>query len=78
MSKNIFEKKIAFRPYDYPSLMQYKDAIRHSYWIHTEFNYTSDIQDFKATLTSLEQNAIKNTMLAISQIEVNPNNKFWH
>merc|ERR1712194_388878 len=24
------------------------------YWIHTEFNYTSDIQDFKATLSQIE------------------------
>lgn len=48
----------------------YVDAIRHSYWIHSEFNFTSDIQDFKTRLTPIEQNAIKNTMLAISQIEV--------
>tara|TARA_Y100001934_G_C12293281_1_gene746008 strand:- start:699 stop:1610 length:912 start_codon:yes stop_codon:yes gene_type:complete len=45
-------------------------AIRHSYWIHTEFNFTSDIQDFKAGLSDVERSAIKNTMLAISQIEV--------
>lgn len=67
---NIFEKRLNLKPYDYPALNEYVDAIRHSYWIHTEFNYTSDIQDFKATLSPLEQNAIKNTMLAISQIEV--------
>jgi ribonucleoside-diphosphate reductase beta chain len=67
---NIFEKRLNLKPYDYPALNEYVDAIRHSYWIHTEFNYTSDIQDFKATLLPVEQNAIKNTMLAISQIEV--------
>ncbi|OAD46671.1 ribonucleotide-diphosphate reductase subunit beta [Polaribacter atrinae] len=67
---NIFEKRINLKPYDYPALGEYVDAIRHSYWIHTEFNYTSDIQDFKTSLTDLEKNAIKNTMLAISQIEV--------
>jgi ribonucleoside-diphosphate reductase beta chain len=67
---NIFEKRLNLKPYDYPALNEYVDAIRHSYWIHTEFNYTSDIQDFKATLSPIEQNAIKNTMLAISQIEV--------
>ena len=49
---------------------EYVDAIRHSYWIHTEFNYTSDIQDFKTGLNDTERSAIKNTMLAISQIEV--------
>ncbi|HBK71199.1 MAG TPA: ribonucleotide reductase [Flavobacteriaceae bacterium] len=67
---NIFEKRINLKPYEYPELNEYVDAIRHSYWIHTEFNFTSDIQDFKTQLTEVEKNAIKNTMLAISQIEV--------
>ncbi|MFD1615668.1 ribonucleotide-diphosphate reductase subunit beta [Gelatiniphilus marinus] len=67
---NIFEKRINLKPYEYPALYEYVDAIRHSYWIHSEFNFTSDIQDFKTKLTVVEQNAIKNTMLAISQIEV--------
>ena len=67
---NIFEKRINLKPYEYPALNDYVDAIRHSYWIHSEFNFTSDIQDFKTRLTIIEQNAIKNTMLAISQIEV--------
>ncbi|GGD20206.1 ribonucleotide-diphosphate reductase subunit beta [Hyunsoonleella pacifica] len=67
---NIFEKRINLKPYEYPDLYEYVNAIRHSYWIHTEFNFTSDIQDFKAQLNPTEKSAIKNTMLAISQIEV--------
>ncbi len=67
---NIFEKRISLKPYEYPELNDYVDAIRHSYWIHTEFNFTSDIQDYKTALTDSERNALKNTMLAISQIEV--------
>jgi ribonucleoside-diphosphate reductase beta chain len=67
---NIFEKRINLKPYEYPELNEYVSAIRHSYWIHTEFNFTSDIQDFKAGLSLVERSAIKNTMLAISQIEV--------
>ncbi len=67
---NIFEKRINLKPYEYPQLYEYVPAIRHSYWIHTEFNFTSDIQDFKSNLTEVEKSAIKNTMLAISQIEV--------
>lgn len=67
---NIFEKRINLKPYEYPELLEYVDAIRHSYWIHTEFNFTSDIQDFKALLDEPEREAIKRTMLAISQIEV--------
>jgi hypothetical protein len=67
---NIFEKRINLKPYEYPDLYEYVAAIRHSYWIHSEFNFTSDIQDFKTKLTDKERSAIKNTMLAISQIEV--------
>jgi ribonucleoside-diphosphate reductase beta chain len=68
--RNIFEKRVNLKPYQYPELYEYVPAIRHSYWIHTEFNFTSDIHDFKTRLTNSERNAIKNTMLAISQIEV--------
>jgi ribonucleoside-diphosphate reductase beta chain len=67
---NIFERRVLLKPYEYPQLTRYVDSIRHSYWIHTEFNYTSDIQDFKVNLKDHERNAIKNCMLAISQIEV--------
>lgn len=67
---NIFEKRMNLKPYEYPQLYEYVPAIRHSYWIHTEFNFTSDIQDFKTHLSDTERSAIKNAMLAISQIEV--------
>ena len=67
---DLFEKRINLKPYEYPHLYGYVPAIRHSYWIHSEFNFTSDIQDFKSRLSDSERSAIKNTMLAISQIEV--------
>lgn len=67
---NIFERRVVLKPYEYPELNEYVAAIRHSYWIHTEFNFTSDIQDFKVNLSESERNALKNAMLAISQIEV--------
>lgn len=73
---DIFERRISLKPYEYPQLYEYVPAIRHSYWIHTEFNFTSDIQDFKTRLNDVERSAIKNTMLAISQIEVAVKN-FW-
>lgn len=67
---DIFEKRINLKPYEYPQLYEYVPAIRHSYWIHSEFSFTSDIQDYKSGLNTAEKSAIKNTMLAISQIEV--------
>ena len=76
MNKNIFKSRENILPYEYPQLLAYKDAIRHSYWIDTEFNFTEDIQDFKITISSEERDVIKKTMLAIAQIEVNVKT-FW-
>lgn len=67
---NIFEPRINLKPYEYPGLLEYVDAIRHSYWIHTEFKFDGDIQDFRVRLSDTERDAIRKTMLAISQIEV--------
>jgi len=67
---NIFSKRTNLKPYEYPELVEYVDAIRHSYWVHTEFNFTSDIQDFKVHLNEKEKSAVQRAMLAISQIEI--------
>lgn len=67
---DIFQHRLNLKPYEYPDLLEYVDAIRHSYWIHTEFKYDGDVQDFKVRLSEPERDAIRKTMLAISQIEV--------
>ena len=67
---NVFRKRTNLKPYEYPQLVEFTDAIRHSYWVHTEFNYSSDIQDMKVRMTTEEVDIVKKAMLAISQIEV--------
>lgn len=67
---DLFKFRLNLKPYEYPQLAEYKEAIQHSYWLHTEFNYTSDIHDFKVNVNDAERNAIKNSMLAIAQVEV--------
>lgn len=68
--RDIFNKRVNLKPYEYPELVAFKDAIRHSYWLHTEFNFAGDVQDFRARVSKHERNAIKNATLAIAQIEV--------
>jgi ribonucleoside-diphosphate reductase beta chain len=68
--RDIFKKRLFLKPYEYPELYEYVDAVRHSYWIHTEFNFVGDVQDFKVNVDEKERNVIKNAMLAIAQIEV--------
>lgn len=73
---SIFRKRANLKPYEYPQLIEYLEAIRHSYWVHTEFNYSSDIQDMKVRMTPQEAEIVKKAMLAISQIEVQVKT-FW-
>ena len=73
---SIFDKRVAFKPFEYPELMEYKDAINHSYWLVSEWNFISDIHDFNVKLNDTERQILKNAMLAISQIEVSVK-KFW-
>ncbi|MFM7088843.1 MAG: ribonucleotide-diphosphate reductase subunit beta [Candidatus Paceibacterota bacterium] len=68
--RDIFKKRLNLKPYEYPELYEYVSAVRHSYWIHTEFNFIGDVQDFKVNVNEKEKNIIKNAMLAIAQIEV--------
>src|SRR5699024_6431690 len=68
--RDIFSKRIEMKPFEYPELYQYVEAIRHSYWVHTEFNYTSDIQDYFNNALPHEKSAVTRAMLAIAQVEV--------
>ena len=73
---NIFSDRTRLKPYEYTDFLDYKDAIRNSYWVHTEFNFSGDVQDFKINTTPAEKTVIKRTMLAIAQIEVQVKT-FW-
>lgn len=74
--KNIFEKRVNYKPFEYPEVMQFVEAINKSYWVHSEVDFTADVQDFKTNLTEIEQNAVKNALLSIAQIEVGVKT-FW-
>lgn len=73
---SIFDRRITFKPYEYPDIEKWKEAVQHSYWLVSEWNFTADTQDFHVNLTEIERNAIKNTLLAISQIEISVK-RFW-
>jgi ribonucleoside-diphosphate reductase beta chain len=73
---SIFDKRVAFKPFEYPEVIDYKEAIQHSFWLVSEWNFLGDIHDFHVNLNDVERQAIKNAMLAISQIEVSVK-KFW-
>ena len=73
---DIFAERTQLKPYEYGDFLDYVDAIRNSYWVHTEFNFDGDVQDYKVNTTPAEKTVIKRTMLAIAQIEVQVKT-FW-
>lgn len=73
---DIFKRRLALKPYEYPHLLDYVTAIRQSFWVHTDYSYTADVDDYDINATEAERNAIKNAMLAIAQVEVSVKT-FW-
>jgi ribonucleoside-diphosphate reductase beta chain len=69
------EPRAHYRPYEYPALLGYRDAIRHSYWLHTEFSYASDLQDY-ALVGEEERSLVARSLLAIAQVELSVK-LFW-
>ncbi len=66
----IFDKRLNYKPFEYPEVMQFVDNMNSSFWVHKEIDFTADIQDFMSNLTSLEQVIVKRSLLSIAQVEV--------
>lgn len=67
---SIFDKRINYKPFEYPEVLKYTEAINKAYWVHSEVDFTADTQDFHSHLDHAEKTAIKHSLLAIAQIEV--------
>lgn len=67
---SIFEKRVNYKPFEYPELLQFTEAINKSFWVHSEVDFTADIQDFHSHLSDGEKQVVKKSLLAIAQIEV--------
>ncbi|EHQ44178.1 ribonucleotide-diphosphate reductase subunit beta [Myroides odoratus] len=67
---SIFDKRVSYKSFEYPGVYQFTDAINKSFWVQSEVDFTADTQDFHSHLTTDEKLAIKNSLLAIAQIEV--------
>lgn len=72
----IFDKRVSYKPFEYPEVLQFVEAINKSFWVHSEVDFTADIQDFHSQLEPHEKNAVKHALLAIAQIEVSVKT-FW-
>ncbi len=66
----VFDKRVNYKPFEYPEVLTFVDAINKSFWVHSEVDFTADIQDFHSQLSNVDRSAVKNSLLAIAQIEV--------
>lgn len=73
---SIFEKRVNYKPFEYPEVMRFVELINKSFWVHSELEFTADVQDFKSNLTPIEQEAVKRSLLGIAQVEVGVKT-FW-
>lgn len=68
---NLFEPRKNYKPFELDYITgPLINAMWAGHWTHNEFNFKTDVQDFKTRLTKQEQGVIKRAILLTSQIEV--------
>lgn len=67
---SIFDKRVNYKPFEYPEVLQFTEALNKTYWVHSEVDFTADVQDFHSHLSPNEKQVVKRSLLAIAQIEV--------
>lgn len=72
----LFEEQIARKPDHYPWTKDFIKAMHNGFWTADEFDFTSDISQFKHELNQNEQEIIVKTLTAIGQVEISVK-KFW-
>src|SRR5699024_3314772 len=72
----IFDKRINYKPFEYPEVMPFVDAMNRSFWVHSEVDFTADTQDFKSNLSPVEKEVVRRSLLSIAQVEVGVK-AFW-
>ena len=66
----IFEEQISRKPNHYPWTQDFIEAMWDGHWTDREFNFQSDIQDFKVNFNQSERDMVTRSLSAIAQIEV--------
>lgn len=66
----LFEGQVALKPDHYPWAKEFINTFWHAFWTPDEFNFKSDLSQFKTELNPEEQQVIVRTLSAIAQIEI--------
>jgi len=66
----IFEEQISRLPDRYPWTNEFIEAMHGGFWTDKEFNFQSDLQDFRVNLNPQEKDMVTRSLSAVAQIEV--------
>lgn len=72
----IFEEQISRKPDYYPWTQEFIEVMQNGFWTHREFNFQSDVQDYRVNLTPQEREIIVRALSTIGQLEISVK-KFW-
>ena len=72
----IIDEQITRKPDNYSWTQNFIEAMHNGFWTDREFNFQSDIQDFKVSLTGQEKEIIVRALSTIGQLEISVK-KFW-
>ncbi len=72
----IFEEQLSRKPNLYPWTDQFIRAMHDGFWTDKEFNFQSDLHDFKVNVSEEERGIIVRSLATIGQIEVRVK-KYW-
>ena len=67
---SIFVEQISRKPDNYPWTEKFIEAMHNGFWTDKEFNFQSDVQDFKVHMSDKERDMVTRSLSAIAQIEV--------
>jgi ribonucleoside-diphosphate reductase beta chain len=72
----IFDEQISRKPDNYSWTQKFIEGMHNGFWTHREFNFQSDIQDFRVSMSEEEKQIIVKALATIGQLEISVK-KFW-
>ena len=63
-----FDKRISYKP-SISEVLQFVDAINKSFWVHSEIDFTADVQDFHSIFSHCTKKCGKTCALAIVKLK---------
>ncbi len=70
MSRDIFKPRKNYKPFEYPEVLTFVEAIHQTFWTHTEIPMTADTQDYLTSISHKEREIVRKSMLSVANVEV--------